>query len=258
MITAEPLNLFLHIPKTGGSSLKEILRKQYKDEQLLEINPHSWSEDNVLIEKEGIKALGNFGFKKMHPSDIETFRNFAGKSGSKALCGHFPFGIHEYVNRPCSYLTLLRKPETFIVSLYFEMCKSDKDVFGNKLVKEFEGLEAFAEHVHNSQTFILSGLTKYQQLIDDPQKALDKAKENIDNCFVYVGTLEKYKKSARTISRKLGWKHNFKIEYLNKGNYKLSQLNPEIFKTISEKNQLDNELYAYAEYKYRTKFFGLF
>jgi hypothetical protein len=81
----------------------------------------------------------------------------------RAVVGHFPFGIHEFIDGPYRYVTILRHPLDRIVSLYYHIKTWDNTRFHKEVVGRNLSLEQFVtelqyEEVDNGQTRRISGL----------------------------------------------------------------------------------------------------
>jgi len=89
--------VFLHIPKTGGTTLSKLIEKMYNTYLI-------WHQS------EG-------DFRSLSPEEREHYR---------IIIGHTNLGmkLHEYVTQPCAYVTILRDPIERILSLYYYICES--------------------------------------------------------------------------------------------------------------------------------------
>jgi hypothetical protein len=91
--------LFMHIPKTAGTSMRRMLESVYDKEDVAYLyDPHDW------------------------PTAILP-QNFAGvpieqRSRMRLVVGHFPYGIHRLLPGPSTYVTVLRDPMDRLISLY--------------------------------------------------------------------------------------------------------------------------------------------
>ena len=144
---------------------------------------------------------------------------------------------------------MLRKPEDLVVSLYYEMFKSD-DEADVKIVKEFANLENFSNQVKNVQTFILSGLSQYREMAVAENAAYRLAIKSIDEHFMYIGNLENYKYSVNRLFNIIGWPTPKNNQILKKGTYNKSGITKSFKALLKQNNQLDTELYNYALNKY--------
>ena len=97
-VVAQPTIIFLHIPKTAGSTLHTILQKQYPGDQLCHLkgDPHI---DTAIT-----------NFKSMDSTQKKQIR---------LLTGHFEFGIHQWLPQTAVYFTLLRHPVERVLSYYY-------------------------------------------------------------------------------------------------------------------------------------------
>jgi hypothetical protein len=86
--------VFLHVPKTAGSSLTNMLLSQYPDER--------------VYRQGGLATLSH-----LHPSEIDAYDLF---------CGHFDWSQLKYVPRNAKIITVLRDPVERILSLYKYWC----------------------------------------------------------------------------------------------------------------------------------------
>ena len=91
----ENLLIYLHIPKTGGTTLRDIIQYQYKSNKILTIPTLSESKD----------IINNLSLDREKQLDI--------------IQGHLQYGIHKKLNRNIKYFTMLRDPIKRILSTYY-------------------------------------------------------------------------------------------------------------------------------------------
>src|SRR5881628_2608535 len=106
--TGVPVDVFLHIPKTAGVSVRWALRRQYRETGYLHLalpDPSEVSPSPIAdtISLEGAK-------RRLADSRSEPFG---------VVFGHMPFGIHEALTRPVRYFTMVRNPVERVVSQYY-------------------------------------------------------------------------------------------------------------------------------------------
>jgi len=93
---------FIHIPKTAGTSLRELLYRNVAPELRLSVYPGNENDPSwVSYEK-----------LSLNPESYQDRQYFI---------GHFNYGLHRILGVPdaeCRYLTLLRNPVSRVVSLY--------------------------------------------------------------------------------------------------------------------------------------------
>ena len=83
----DPFYLFLHIPKTAGTTLRSIV-----DQNLGPVNVLTYYNQNSRQLQDNLDAYLTF------------------KPNFRAIIGHFRFGFHKLLNRPSTYITFLRHP----------------------------------------------------------------------------------------------------------------------------------------------------
>ncbi|MGM7719636.1 sulfotransferase family 2 domain-containing protein [Metabacillus sp. Hm71] len=219
------LLIYMHIPKTAGTSVKWVLDGVYPRNSIL-----YYYEDPEL-------------FKLSAPNNI------------KLIYGHLMFKKPSHFSRPLTYITMLRNPIELVVSLYFYIQREPSHPLHKEVTKM--SFEQFIDHetysCPNIQTYYVSG---------EVNPNLSKAKENIKKYFSVVGITEKFDESIFLMKKELGWnnfnyQNMFKKTNVTKNRLQASEIPQKIIDKIKKKNHLDFELYKWAEQNLNEQFRNL-
>lgn len=210
-----PLLLYMHIPKTAGSTFSQILSKQYQSG----VRPCYFEESLEILNE----------FKK---DDADTI---------KCVYGHFLFGLHTHISRSAIYITLLRDPVERVISLFYfwrSYNNSQQEKLNSMSLKDFICSDDFIENANN-QTCYLAGGTYDLQL----------AKENMLNHFTMVGLTERFDESLFLFQKALGWQpiDHYVSHNMTPNRPRKDQISSDVINLILCKNQLDFQLYEFAK-----------
>lgn len=214
--------IFVHIPKTAGSTFLQVVKRQYRKNEFLYL--HLTEEDKVLLDAMTDDA----------------------KRGIKCLSGHIRYGYHRYLPGSYGYITFLRHPVKRVVSLYYYILRNKHHYFHERMVSDKLSLEEFVNlpyevygEISNQQTGLLSSYP-------EPGDPLDTAKDNISK-FLFTGITERFDESLLLLSRKAGWKNIYYNPSNISKNYEIRQvLTDKVKEKILERNDLDMRLYTFA------------
>jgi hypothetical protein len=225
--------IFLHIPKTAGTTLRKIIERQYRRTGILEVY-----DKRVLdhLELEGTEILRQVPLREMG-----------------LLAGHIVFGWHRFLPGRAVYLTMLRDPVDRVVSLYYYIREDPRMPLHSAVRNGSVGLEEYLRRgldpeASNGQTYWLSG-----GLPATTEDTLQWAKRNLD-FFPVVGIQERFDESLVLFKRAFAWRS----VYYSKRNVVLARprvkdLPDRMVRLISERNQLDLELYDYARKRFESQ-----
>ena len=226
--------IFLHIGKTAGTSLRQVLRRNYR------------ASDIMLVRVRG------------RPRE-ETLNQFAAlpkeaRESPRLLFGHTVFGLHEHVPRPYTYITMVRKPLSLVLSQYRFVLRTAGHRHHDLVTSQHMSIEEYVRsgislEMDNSQTRAIAGdlSTPYGECTNE---MLATAKRNIEEDFAVVGLTERFDETLILLQKTFGWS---KIHYVRANVAPHSSplvLSDEARRLIAEHNQFDDELYRYASLRF--------
>jgi len=199
--------IFLHIPRTGGTTFRDILERFYYPENVIEIKKFVESE----------KMIKNISKEEL--SKIQLIK------------GHLNFGIHEWIDGDCKYITFLRDPIKRIVSTF----KYVNNNF-NHPDHDFARSISLKKYIESKKNLLLdNGITRLllgpRYVFETPFGTINKkhylmALDNLENYFTFAGITERYNESLLVLKNELQWSSPFySIANKSKKNDELLKMN---------------------------------
>ena len=196
--------IFLHLPETGGSSLRNFLVAKCGLENCYQIY---WKKATGQLEVDCVNQ-----FIALPQEDRDRF---------DLILGHFPYGLHRLLSRPCVYVTLLRNPLERFCSCYQKLLRRHPYLTArNYSIEEFlrevrEG-EGNGKKLWRAQNqladmnFTPCGgegdsaieWTGFSNIIRKDTQAL---KSRLSNSFMLVGLSERLDDFAFMLCHMMGW-----------------------------------------------------
>jgi hypothetical protein len=214
--------VFLHIPKTGGTTLNRIIEWQYSPLSIFTVDPFR------------VRAT------------VERFKRFPERRRLryKVVRGHLHYGIHDYLPQGADYITLLREPAARVLSSYYFILRRPLHPLHRKLKTGRVGVEEFLRltaHRQNLQCRFIAGLNRGAPC---DETTLAVAMENL-HCFRIVGLCERFDESLSLMMQCFGWRVG------SYQNWKVAKWRPAldsgVLDMIREQNRFDVQLYKFAK-----------
>jgi hypothetical protein len=215
--------IFLHIPKTAGTTLNRIIEWQYSPFEIFTMDPY-----RIRATPERLKRLPEGRRRRL-----------------RMVRGHLFYGIHECLPQGATYMTMLRDPVPRALSTYYFILRRPLNPLHQKVKKERltieDCLRLFPQR-HNLQCRLIAGV---KDSAIAGERLLDMAKEHLTKSFSVVGISERFEESLMLIATTFDWEISF---YKNR---KVSKTRPQIgsgtVEMIRDYNRLDVELYEFSK-----------
>ena len=215
--------IFLHVPKSAGTTLNRLIEWEYPLFEMYSVDPvlFRWSRARLW---------------RLPQRRLKGFRVFK---------GHMPFGLHKILPQPATYITVMRGAVERVISAYYFMSNYKLHPNYWKFRREDWTLEDFVQRSprENVQTKMIAGAD-----YDEPCTAeiLAKAKENL-RYFSVVGLTERFEESLALMKLRFGWKiESYSSFNVTRTRPKKRDLPQSTLDLIAERNRFDIELYECA------------
>ena len=211
---------FLHIPKTAGTSVSDIIESNYSAREIFSFR-------------------GNMerSYRKLRCLDESRLEEI------KIFKGHFFYGIHNIIACELDYYTVMRDPVSQVLSYYNYVISNKRRIenrfSGNRYdIKEYIDSSDF---VTNIQTKFLAGVN-FENRADLPDAdCYEKARTHLKK-FKFIGAQEKFSDSIGRIAEELNWKH-VKLKSRNASLKSIAELEGDVIEIVREKCKYDIALY---------------
>jgi len=230
----QPALIFLHIPKTAGTTLTTVLARQYPQDKTLSIFDEP-------LDAPSLQQLPEHQREKL-----------------QYVRGHVRFGLHEFLPQPSTYITFLRDPIDRIISTYYFTFRTPSHPLYELFLSQKIGLGDFVSSgirvmTENGQVRLLAGKAGVETPFGQCNaELLDIAKHNIQDKFSLVGLSGRFDESLILLKRQFGWRN---VAYISRNvtanRPQKADVSEQDLALIQEYNQLDLELYRYIQEQFQ-------
>jgi hypothetical protein len=216
--------IFLHLPKTAGTTLNRLIEWEYPLTEMYSVDP-------VLFEW-SYARLRNLPEKRLRKTRI--------------FKGHMLFGLHEVLPQPATYITVLRNPVDRVLSAYYFMRGYKLHPLYWKLRRNKWSLEEYVERTtrDNVQCKIIANAAYHEPCT---QEIMERALQHLDRYFSVVGLSERFEESLALMKLRFGWQlKSYSAFNVTRSRPKRQDLPQASLDLIAERNRFDVALYKHA------------
>ncbi len=212
-----PLLFFIHIPKTAGSSIYQILHREYSKRLgiFYDLTPREW---------EMTLARPDHGFD--------------------CIFGHYWFGFHAHSARPYEYATMMRHPVEAVLSYYFYIAHQPSHWL-NPFVLQMPMKDFFQLPDNIMDAFFRNYQSVY--MLGRPPVSWKDTLKIVTEHYPIVGVTELYHESVYLLKNRYGWKSAevFRVN-ATPNRPTIEQIDPEVIALIESLVEHDLRLYRFV------------
>ena len=230
--------IFMHIEHTGGSTLNQIIERQYAPR-----------------ERYAVYHLGQGVVAQFMTLPEAERRRF------KLIYGHLFYGIHRHVPGKSRYLTVIRHPVDRIIASYtFLMRKTNTrqhDVYKSGGVSWQSHLAERRDEIRQISRIVGGDdeLLQKRRMEALPENALETAIAHLENDFAMVGLQDRYDESLLMMRHVLNWQKP--VAYIRKNvtskRITLADLPADDRALIEKAAEIEMPLYEYAKKRFEAQ-----
>jgi hypothetical protein len=228
---------FLHIPKTAGTSLNEVLSRRVHVDDWFTPTPN---ENKLSLEQVAERLVK-----------------------AKLVHGHHDYRLKFSMRRPV-VITFLRHPHKRILSTYLFLDRTDPQTMHRQMksvdpehdANEDISIESYIRlpHFYNTQTRMIGGFERAEMKTIPDDVLLQVAQVHLD-AMPFFGITERFDDSIRLMNYVFGWPNNVNPPRLNVNPASQNQpLTPETEQALEETNRIDTALYTLANEMFERRF----
>jgi len=222
--TGKEAVIFLHLPKTAGTTLNRLIEWEYRISEMYSVDP-------VLFEW-SYARLRNLPQRRLRKTRI--------------FKGHMLFGLHEVLPQPATYITVLRNPVERVLSAFYFMRGYKLHPLYWKLRRNKWTLEEYVQRStrDNVQCKIIANANYH---LPCTQEIMDRALHHLDHYFSVVGLSERFEESLALMKLRFGWQlKSYSAFNVTRSRPKRQDLPQATLDLIAERNRFDVALYQHA------------
>lgn len=236
--------IFLHIPKSGGTTLHHIIRRNYKRRHIYDIRTP------VLKDS------------------VARFKALSEQRKQNILClkGHMGYGLHLCFKEDFSYITIVRNPVDRVVSHYYYVRRIPNHYLHKKVMESSMSLEDYvdsriSDELYNGHTRLLActdGLgIGFDQKEELDRSDLETALRHLQEKFILSAPMEEYDLFLIKIQELLNWKTIYYAKQnITRTRPPLDDISERVIQKIRKNNELDMELYENVRDNFKKQITG--
>jgi hypothetical protein len=242
----KPLVAFVHIPRTGGGSVKRALARAYGRAQSVGNVQFGTEKSEKLLQRVG--------------RELDTW-------SGRVLAGFVPYGLFaRYLPPDTRYVTFLRDPVERVLSHHYAHAQGGPEELRTAWRRDPAAADGVGDEDDLSlEAGLKRGITIYNNLatrflwggesLDGalPADALEQARANLDR-FAFVGVTERLDEGMILLSRVLCIQPaGYPRRHVTQSRPTADEIPPSLARLIEEHNALDIELYRTARERFENE-----